>query len=100
MVRQLDAEIAQQAAVIEQMRDSFREIAANSNAHTSHLLACEALNLQPCPEVLNKIRADAVAEFCADQRAFEIYKAIKLLPQRDKEFMENWVAQRIEKGEA
>ena len=51
--------IAQQAAVIEQMRDFIREIAASSNARTSHLLACEALALQPCPEVLNKVRAEA-----------------------------------------
>lgn len=75
------AELTQQAAVIEQMREAMKEAVAESdqmlcdnsghnceenysrcNSSVRRVLG-KALALQPCPEVLNKVRADAVRKF-------------------------------------
>ena len=54
--------LEQQAVVIEQMREAIGELLCTGEFPTvSFLQAEEALALQPCPEVLNKVRADAVS---------------------------------------
>lgn len=63
---ELEEQIKQQAAVIEQMREAslFFIGWAERNAmwdkcDSSYYLAKKASALQPCPKVLNKVRADA-----------------------------------------
>ena len=59
-----DELIAQQAAVIEQMREALRAMVVCARDEGKGLrIADEALALKPCPEVLNKVRADAVMKF-------------------------------------
>ena len=55
--------LEQQAAVIEQMREALKAMIVCARDEGKGLrIADEALTLQPCPEVLNKVRADAVRE--------------------------------------
>jgi len=67
-VVELQAEVAAAQAVIEQKNEALKVITRRANcldvleiARTAN----EALTLQPCTEVLNKVRADAVAEYVA-----------------------------------
>jgi hypothetical protein len=63
--------LEQQAAVIEQLRAAL--IWARDEGEGWRKTACKVLTLQPCPEVLNKVKADAhragmlaAAEKCAE----------------------------------
>lgn len=56
-IEQLETIVAQQAAVIEQMREALERCTKFTQEDYA------ALALQPCPEVLNKVRAEAVREF-------------------------------------
>lgn len=73
----------QQAAVIEAMRDKLisineywnrahNQIAAVDACYHAIRTAEEALSLQPCPEVLNKVKADAVAKFAKYADDYEV----------------------------
>lgn len=95
---ELEEQIKQQAAVIEQMREAslFFIGWAERNAmwdkcDSSYYLAKKASALQPCPEVLYKIRADAVREAA---------KWVGFTPDCNCNLHMNDYAQRIEKGEA
>lgn len=68
-----DTIILQQAAVIEQMRDRFRHISEYWNRDNNERamedacwrvieIAEEAISIQPCLEVLNTVRVDAIHE--------------------------------------
>ena len=57
-----DELIKWQAAVIEQMREAV-ETFLKQYPHMAKGYLIDALDLQPCPEVLNKVRADAVTAF-------------------------------------
>ena len=84
------AELAQQAAVIEQMLNLI-----NAYHSPDHPLRLQALAIQPCPEVLNKVRADAVSNAIDAWMCSSAYV--------NEECIELWFmnyAQRIEKGEA
>lgn len=84
--------LEQQAAVIEQMRDALRVIRLKCDPKYGWPIIGKALALQPCPEVLNKVRADTVRKFgVAYGRE---YKEAIILP-----FTEHY-ARRIENGEA
>lgn len=72
----------QQAAVIEQMREAL-QVAASSPGrrymmYETRAIIDNAIELQPCPEVLNKVKRDAIIE---NAEAWKEY------------------AQRLEKGE-
>lgn len=102
--------IKQQAAVIEQMREALEESNAlninwSSDAEPETLayfseyqkvitIGTKALALQPCPEVLNKVRADAMREL------YDWYVYQETAIQQDKAMVETFIAQRTEKGEA
>lgn len=64
-IAELEEQIKQQAAVIEQMRQALQLCRSPMYCHASNTgdnafdKLCSALTLQPCPEVLNKVRADA-----------------------------------------
>lgn len=60
--KELEALVAQQAAVIEQMREALQVAERNNPDKVLVTVFSKALTLQPCPEVLNKVRADAVRE--------------------------------------
>lgn len=61
---ELEKQLAQQAAVIEQMREALQAMVICARDEGKGLrIADEALALQPCPEVLNKVRADAMKQF-------------------------------------
>lgn len=100
-IKQLETLVAQQAAVIEQMRETLEQFAqadlnsgncASLEVATKRIrnITSKALALQPCPEVLNKVRADAIRDGLAawENTVEPIYK-----------FMNDY-AQRIEQGEA
>lgn len=82
----------QQAAVIEQMRGALREFYEyeSANENDQSLIDCErvwekaekALALQPCPEVLNKVKADAVARFAKYADDYEVDKLSAVYIQR------------------
>ena len=78
------AELAQQAAVIEQMLNLI-----NAYHSPDHPLRLQALAIQPCPEVLNKVRADT------------IHKTFKLMMDgRWRGDALDVLADRMERGEA
>ena len=80
--------LEQQAAVIEQMREALKAMIVCARDEGKGLrIADEALTLQPCPEVLNKVRADAVRKVAEEFGA------------SDRSWLKDY-AQRIEKGEA
>lgn len=82
---ELEEQIKQQAAVIEQMREAMLE---HGKPHLHNEIEWdEALKLRPCPEVLNKVRADAVRKVAEEFGA------------SDRSWLKDY-AQRIEKGEA
>lgn len=88
----LRQQLTQQAAVIEQMRDVLEDVRGNINpergfADELELDVAKVIYLQPCPEVLNKVRADAVREAVEEVAHYSEF-----------DFLE--YAQRIEKGEA
>jgi hypothetical protein len=76
-------------AAIEQMREALSRVFHHGMWPTCDM-AAKALALQPCPEMLNKVRADAIRDGLAawDNTVEPIYK-----------FMNDY-AQRIEQGEA
>ena len=93
---ELEEQIKQQAAVIEQMREAslFFIGWAERNAmwdkcDSSYYLAKKASALQPCPEVLNKVRADAV------RKAFKL-----MMDGRWRGDALDVLADRMERGEA
>ena len=89
-IEQLETLVAQQAAVIEQMRKALQGLVKNDGVDAFYhldkgigtatvsgrcwLRAREAATLQPCPEVLNKGRADAVAKFAKHVDDYEVDK--------------------------
>lgn len=97
--------LEQQAAVIEQMRSVMLEAkyavetidGTTVEAEAIHDKYMEALTLQPCPEVLNKVRADAVreaAESLSRIKGNEWISVVAICAFLLRE------AQHIEKGEA
>lgn len=81
------AELAQQAMVIEQMREAMLE---HGKPHLHNEIEWdEALKLHPCPEVLNKVRADAV------RKAFKL-----MMDGRWRGDALDVLADRMERGEA
>jgi hypothetical protein len=86
------AELAQQAVVIEQMREALKAMVVCAREEGKGLrIADEALALQPSPEVLNKVRADAVREAA---------KWVGFTTNCNCNLHMMDFAQRIEKGEA
>lgn len=87
---ELEDKIKQQAAVIEQMREALDVLRLKTDPKYGWPIINKALALQPCPEVLNKVRADAIRDGLAawENTVEPIYK-----------FMNDY-AQRIEQGEA
>ena len=83
-----DELIKQQAGVIEQMREAV-ETFLKQYPHMAKGYLIDALDLQPCPEVLNKVRADAVREFHA------LVQSLDGVPVHALDY-----ADRIEQGEA
>ena len=81
---ELEEQIKQQAAVIEQMLNLI-----NAYHSPDHPLRLQALTLQPCPEVLNKVRADAV------RKAFKL-----MMDGRWRGDALDVLADRMERGEA
>jgi hypothetical protein len=81
--------IKQQAAVIEQMREALEEIRAGKFDDFSYDIARHALTLQPCPEVLAKVKADAV------EKAVDAWLQTFVDPEK---FLRNY-AHRLLKGE-
>lgn len=96
----------QQAAVIEQKNaalqyaaDAFRELAQEGDGDYETAEQMEAaVALQPCPEVLNKVRAEAVRSAASYQReiATKRYGYDKHMDAIAIELL----ADRVEKGEA
>ena len=84
-IAELEEQIKQQAAVIEQMREALKEL--NELLPVGTTIA--ALALQPCPEVLNKVRADAV------RKAFKL-----MMDGRWRGDALDVLADRMERGEA
>jgi hypothetical protein len=65
ITERLEARVAQQAAVIEQIREALETSSvavklAGWEGDFAYTNAMKVLALQPCPEVLNKVRANAV----------------------------------------
>ena len=81
----LREELAEQTAVIEQMREALKEL--NELLPVGTTIA--ALKLLPCPEVLNKVRADAV------RKAFKL-----MMDGRWRGDALDVLADRMERGEA
>ena len=93
-IAELEEQIKQQSAVIEQMRKSLYKLACLGNGDTfgnsiGNEIAQQALALQPCPEVLNKVRADAV------RKAFKL-----MMDGRWRGDALDVLADRMERGEA
>lgn len=111
ITEQLRAELAAAQAVIEQMREALHGLVKNDGVDAFYhldkgigtatvsgkcwLSAREALTLQPCPEILNKVRADAVREAAEDIEFGPITCVRAKIVDRLNTF-----AQRIEQGEA
>lgn len=70
--------LEQQAAVIEAMREALlRSYGCYPPPYSREpiaIMARQALALQPCPEVLNKVKADAVAKFARYADDYEVDK--------------------------
>ena len=64
----LRAELAAAQATKEQMREALKRCTKFTQEDY------DALALQPCPEVLNKVRADAVAKFAKHVDDYEVDK--------------------------
>ncbi|MBK8467634.1 MAG: hypothetical protein IPL32_17610 [Chloracidobacterium sp.] len=92
--KELEALVAQQAAVIEQMREALQVAERNNPDKVLVTVFSKALALQPCPEVLNKVRADAVREL------YNWYMDQDVFDHLGEAAIETFIAQRIEKGEA
>ena len=58
-IAKLETLVAQQAAVIEQMREAMKVLRLKTDPKYGWPIINKALALQPCPEVMNKVRADA-----------------------------------------
>lgn len=77
--------LEQQAAVIEQLRSAFRSVIYDEGygpIAEKMKIAEEALALKPCPEVLNKVKADAVARFAKYADDYEVDKLSAVYIQR------------------
>lgn len=87
--KELETLVAQQAAVIEQMRGTLEHINKHTPLDYKTIRFVEtAIVLQPCQEVLNRVRADAWREAAAHCEC-----------KSDSVFLIEH-AQRIEQGEA
>lgn len=59
----LKQQMLAQQVVIEQMREALKAIAASSNAHSCHIMACDALTFQPDLSALREHDAEVVKKF-------------------------------------
>jgi hypothetical protein len=87
-IRTLEAQLAAAQATIEQMREALKRCTKFTQEDY------DALALQPCPEVLNKVRSDAVRRCAERMPHFDGEGSVQQLMWLCEE------AQRIEQGGA
>lgn len=98
ITKRLEEQVAQQAAVIEQIRKALTVVDVSYFMNTNHQkVVSKALALQPCPEVLNRVRADAVREAAESLNRVKGSAWISVVAACAFILRE---AQRIEQGEA